>query len=196
MTRQDIIDESMSKFWNVRDEYKGKTLEELQTICRNDALPFAVCAVNITGDLNLGMMIRTASVFGAERFFIYGRHGYDRRSTVGAQNYIEIVKIGHIDRGTTELDYSELIPSLEDAGYTPIFIETGYDSLYGFDPAFDIPENTKPCLVFGNEGVGIPKEIIVEENAYSIPQRGVLRSLNVSSAATVAINYLSQLYTG
>jgi tRNA G18 (ribose-2'-O)-methylase SpoU len=89
MDRKEFIEQTRATYWNVHDDLKDKTLPELQKICKNDQLPFAVCALNVTGDLNLGMMMRTASLFGAERFIIYGRHNYDSRTTVGAQNYLE-----------------------------------------------------------------------------------------------------------
>jgi tRNA G18 (ribose-2'-O)-methylase SpoU len=209
MDRKEFIEQTRATYWNVHDDLKDKTLPELQKICKNDQLPFAVCALNVTGDLNLGMMMRTASLFGAERFIIYGRHNYDSRTTVGAQNYIEVVKSGSINHGELELDLSEFWHTMTDYCYLPIFFDNDGTSLYDFD--FNVidtfnewygmrPDGSqynqyKPCLVFGNEGMGIPEELKKDRYVLTIPQRGVLRSLNVSAAASIAINHFSQYYS-
>ena len=190
MNRAAIIEESISSYWNVRDEYKGLSLDELRNVCERDSLPFAVCAINVTGDLNLGVMVRTASLMGAERFIVYGKQRYDRRSTVGAQNYIDVVKAGSMDRsGTFTVDYSDFFPAMNRYGYEPIFVETGGESIYDFDFT---PNGLKPCLVFGNEGIGIDPQLMKGHRIVSIPQRGVLRSLNVCAAASIAIAHFAQ----
>ena len=208
MDRKEQIEQTKATYWNVRDELKDKTLPELQEICKNDQLPFAVCALNITGDLNLGIMLRTASLMGAERFIIYGRHNYDSRTTVGAQNYIDVVKSGSINLQERELELREFWTTMEDYRYVPIFFDTDGTSLYEFDfnviDEFNYWYNVwysvlnkqyRPCLVFGNEGMGIPEELKMGHYVLTIPQRGVLRSLNVSAAASIAISYFSQYYS-
>lgn len=197
--RETIIEENVSNHWNVRDDLKGKSLEELKAMQNASSLPFAVCAVNITGDLNLGIMMRTACVAGAERFIIYGKHGYDRRTTVGAHNYIDIVKAGSIDRGgTLEVDWSRFHDTLRNLDYYPVYLETNCQWIYEFDPFPDMRDyGLKPCLVFGNEGIGLPGAITCgARHMYSIPQRGVLRSLNVCAAASIAIEYVSHKLVG
>lgn len=193
MTRETLIEDAISNYWNVRDELKGKPLVELREAQDNATLPFAVCAINITGDLNLGMMMRTACLTGAERFIIYGKHGYDRRTTVGAHNYIYIVKAGSIDRGgSLEVNYDEFFSTMESFDYVPVFIETGGKPLNYFEPYWSIPKGKKPCLVFGNEGIGIDKTLLEGQTyVYTVPQRGVLRSYNVSSAAAIAMYHTS-----
>lgn len=196
MDRKELIEQTRATYWNVRDDLKDKTLPELQDICRDAILPFAVCALNVTGDLNLGIMMRTAALMGAEKFIIYGRHNYDSRTTVGAQNYIEVVKAGSINHNG-EIDYSQFWITLFERGYVPIFFDTGGQSLGTFDMkeiSLMRSRNWKPCLIFGNEGLGIPQELLNKELAplvLTIPQRGVLRSLNVSAAASIAIHHFS-----
>jgi len=46
----------------------------------------------------------------------------------------------------------------------------------------------EPCFVFGNEGGGIPEYLIEDLPQFHIPQRGVIRSLNVSSAAAMVMH--------
>ncbi len=171
--------------WNVRDELKGKTLEEINQ--QQPKYPFAVGVINVDGDLNIGMMLRTAVIFGASNFFIFGKKKFDKRSTVGAQNYIELVKA----------DIDNLEQELNNRYYFPVFIETGYETwdqntaqwLY-------LKESHRhhgtPCFVFGNEAEGISKELIGSNTAVSIYQPGVLRSLNVSAAAAIVMQRYSE----
>ena len=88
-----IIADTNSKMFNVGDSYKDNTLEVNQALCKMDRLPFSVGCINVTGDLNVGMMIRSACLLGAENFYIFGRKKFDARSTVGAENYINIKQI-------------------------------------------------------------------------------------------------------
>ena len=169
--------------YNVADEFKPYDLDEIREIAVSRQLPYAVALANITGDLNTGVIIRSACVLGAERVFIFGRKKYDRRSTVGAHHYIDI---SHFESADTEdiFDWSVALHTIRVNGYTPVLIEQGGKSLTTFRLA-DIPAPI--CLVFGAEDVGIPSNICAHELCFSIPQPGVLRSLNVSSAASIAM---------
>jgi len=191
--RKDIIDSTINNYWNVRDELRDLPKSEILEIANSSTLPFAVLVLNVTGELNLGMTMRTACLMGAELFIIYGLPKIDSRSTVGAHNWLNIKTVDARIPNSVELDYSKLFPLLSEMGYTPVFFDTGGVSINKVDMKTYI--NNKPCLIFGNEGLGIPKEVIGDNNVVTIPQRGVLRSLNISNAASIAIfhfsNYLS-----
>ena len=169
--------------YNVADEFKPYNFDEIREIAATRQLPYAVALANITGDLNTGVIIRSACVLGAERVFIFGRKKYDRRSTVGAHHYIDI---SHFEAEDAEdiFDWSVALHTIRVNGYTPVLIEQGGKSLATFRLA-DIPAPI--CLVFGAEDIGIPSNICAHELCFSIPQPGVLRSLNVSSAASIAM---------
>ena len=194
--KKTMINNTINNYWNVRDELKNLKREEIQEIAKEAILPFAVLALNVTGELNIGMMMRTACLMGAELFIIYGHPKIDCRSTVGAHNWLNIKIVDARIPDSIELDYTKLYPTLAELNYTPIFFDTGGISINNLDMKFTCT-NKKPCLIFGNEGLGIPKEVIQDHTIVTIPQRGVLRSLNVSNAASIAIfhfsNYLSQL---
>ena len=70
----------LTENYNVLDEYKNLSLEEIREIQSRSSLPFAICGFNIAGSLNIGMMIRTALLMGAEtiegghRFLCAGRN--------------------------------------------------------------------------------------------------------------------------
>ncbi|MFZ9885150.1 MAG: hypothetical protein ACO3ON_06810 [Ilumatobacteraceae bacterium] len=82
--------------FNVLSDLQHLSVDELRELAKSKQLPYAVALANITGDLNTGVMIRTACVLGAERVFLFGKKKYDRRSTVGAHNYIELA---HFESG-------------------------------------------------------------------------------------------------
>lgn len=195
---REIIADSMddSKFWNIHDSLKGLDLEKLKQVQDSQTLPFVVCILNLTGDLNTGMIIRTACIFGAKEIIIYGRRKYDKRSTVGSQNYVTITRIDGFNENDTSFDIDKFYKVMEEKNLLPIFVEQhgwpieamnwkGYASNL-------LKTGRTPCLVLGNESTGIPKEMLKDSShVISISQRGVLRSLNVSSAASIAIHQLS-----
>ena len=174
--------------WNVADEFKNMSLEEIQAIQRRESLPFAVGALNLTGGLNLGSIIRSAVIFGAEKFYIIGKRRYDRRSTVGAQNYINIE---YIEEDVTDTEGQKRILDKIGDDYNPIFIEQGGTDI----TSQEFQHWDRCCFIFGEEGTGIPTSMIdlARQNndtgrVLTIDQIGVLRSLNVSAAAAIVMH--------
>jgi tRNA G18 (ribose-2'-O)-methylase SpoU len=164
--------------FNVHDWLQGLTLDKIKDTQKKETLPYAVAALNVQGDLNLSNMIRSAVVFGAEKFYIIGKQRFDRRGCVGAQNYIEFVQLSE----DTALEFLM-------ENYMPALIEQGGSDLacanfYGW--------RKKPCLIFGSESRGLPETYLKTAAekylpTYSIDQIGVIRSLNVGSAAAIAM---------
>lgn len=174
--------------FNVIDAYKHLPVEEIKQIAEAHQLPFAVGLANITGDLNTGVIIRTACVFGAEKVFIFGRRKYDRRSTVGAHHYVDVVSHTTLNTPSESFDWSGMLHTIRVNGYTPVLIEQGGAPLQ----TLNVSLHTPICLVFGAEDTGIPQAVCDSEICYSIPQPGILRSLNVSTAAGIAIWHTAQ----
>jgi tRNA G18 (ribose-2'-O)-methylase SpoU len=132
------------------------------------------------------MMIRSAVIFGAETFYIIGRKRYDKRSTVGAYNYIDLKFITDDPEETPHLALNDILLK-----YDLAFIEQGGKDINSIH--FGKGKKDR-CFVFGSESNGIPKSMlkagIEDANAevFSIPQLGVLRSLNVSNAASIVMH--------
>jgi tRNA G18 (ribose-2'-O)-methylase SpoU len=202
-----IIEETNSKHYNVRDEYKDNTVEQNIAITRSEQRKFSVGCINITGELNVGMMLRSACLFGAENFYIFGRKKFDRRSTVGAEKYMNIVQYTfdapiHADEQLLielrKLNTTHRVLLCEQGGMT-----LGHDT-EGFYASNPRP----PLFLFGSESHGIPELILNQKldskydmgwyhefERISIPQRGVLRSFNVSSAmAIVCWDYCKEMF--
>lgn len=178
-------------FWNVHDRYKGLSVDELKKVQTEQSLPFAVCVLNLTGDLNTGMIVRTACTMGAQHVILYGRRKYDKRSTVGAQNYIPIDRIAGLTTDGETFAATPFRKMMTTLGYVPVFVEQGGTPVETIDWDNFVPAGGTPCLVFGNESHGIPPAMMEGELVVSISQRGVLRSLNVSAAASIVIHSLA-----
>ena len=190
-----IIADTASNHFNVRDEFKNNTYEQNVEICNKDRLPFSVGMINVTGELNIGMSLRSACLLGAENFYIFGRKKFDRRSTVGAEKYINIVQYVfddpiHADEQIHAqlklLNKDIVVCDHHKDAYTlgsPTPVESHYDR--------------NPVFIFGSESHGVP-QIIADDPAFykvSIPQRGVLRSFNVSAAmAIVCWDYIRETF--
>lgn len=168
--------------FNVADDFRHLSLPDLRILSATRALPYAVAMANVTGDLNMGVIVRSACILGAERVYMFGRRKYDRRSTVGAHHYIPIV---HVEMDWEDgIDWDAMLRALRVDGYTPVLIEQGGEPLYTWNVALT---PGRVCLVMGPERDGIPEDVVVNERCYSIPQPGILRSLNVSTAASIAM---------
>ena len=198
-----IIADTNSKHYNVGDLYKNHTLEQNRAICQVDRLPFSVGCINVSGELNIGMMIRSACLLGAENFYIFGRKKFDSRSTVGAENYINIVQYSYDDPMTADEHILAELRKLNKT-HSVILCEHGGYMLGENDFGWAYEERPSPVFIFGSESHGIPKLITdqVASDGYpeyeferiSIPQRGVLRSFNVSAAmAIVCWDYIREM---
>lgn len=194
-----IIKNTLSNHFNVRDEYKNNTVEENVEICKSDRLPFSVGMINVTGELNIGMSVRTASLLGADNFYIFGRRKFDKRSTVGAEKYINIVQHVYDDPINSDEDIFGALCNLQDTTHDIVLCEHGGHELGKFswyDVGIYPHEKYTPLFLFGSESHGIPEYISNKFfNKVSIPQRGVLRSFNVSAAMNIIVwDYIKEMH--
>lgn len=178
---------------NVHDRLKHLSVPELQQLSQDDRKPFHVCCFNLTGDLNVGTIIRTAHLLGAKSVIVFGRTRFDKRSLVGAANYIRVERVEGL---TTDLEFDANIfhKTMNDKKLIPIPCELNGKNLYTIDWKIQFQKiydyEMEPCLVLGNETYGLSEEIIkicltLGGFVVSIPQFGVIRSFNVSSAFSI-----------
>lgn len=178
--------------FNVQDKFKMVSFEELKDIQYKDTYPYSVAAFNFDGSLNLGVLIRTAVLFGARDFYIIGKKRYDRRSTVGAHNYINV---HHITYDSENDEIQEILTTLNK--YRIICIEqNGYDLLeYNIGNICEV--SWKPsCFVFGSESKGITKKLLSNSEIVSIPQIGIMRCLNVATCGAIVLHHISRKWKG
>lgn len=180
--------------FNVHDHLKHLTIPELQSISNSDRLDYSLCLLNLEYDLNIGNCIRTAHIMGCAKVFVFGKRRYDSRSTVGAHNYTNVIRIEVDDIEDRDCVAETFNNMVVDYLLYPIFIEKTKTSLpisyikstANYNPA------EQQCLVIGNEQKGIPEYIIDDNQCYHIEQRGVIRSLNAASAAAIAMYELTR----
>jgi tRNA G18 (ribose-2'-O)-methylase SpoU len=176
---------------NVHNHLKKLTVPELQEVSSQDRLPWHVCLLNVTGDLNIGTMIRTAHCLGAASVTIFGRRKYDKRGLVGSSNYIDMDLIDGM-KNDIELDYDKFHNMMYTKKFSPIFVEQGGIPLPEFDWKQSHNTDYETCIVMGNETNGIPNNILDGGfgKTVSIPQKGVIRSMNVSSAMAIVASHM------
>ena len=176
--------------FNVLDKFKTMTVDEIKSHADSDRLPYAVLCLNLEKDLNLGNVIRSGHIFGAERVFTIGWNKIDSRSMVGCQNYtnLEKIRVDVDDLDAVNLKISEIC---SDYDYEPVFVEYNDHSTSIKSKNFKRVCNKRPLFILGNEGKGVPQELMNiydNKNVFHIDQLGVMRSLNVSSAASVVLH--------
>lgn len=177
---------------NVHDNLKNKSVDEIKKYYFNNAIQAAIGMTHISGDFNLGNVIRSANFFGfKEAFYIGGSKQYDRRSTVGCHNYIPV----HFLR--TEEDFISSIRGY----YTLVSIENNIPkyadktvSVFQQD-VFALIRN--PLFLFGEEQKGI-SDFLLEQSAcvITVPAGGTVRSLNVGSCAAIVMAMYKKFYLG
>lgn len=188
---------------NVPDDLKHLSVPELQQITATKTFPFWVMMLNVLGDMNVATTIRSAHLMGAERCVVFGRRKIDNRGLVGAANYTPVDKIWAVNEDLT-LQTDVFVQYCESHAVVPVFVEQGGENMYELDWQHVhnscVAVNKKIMLVMGTERDGIPPDIMQAGTALggrvvSIPQRGVIRSHNLSMAfAMVATCMLRDLY--
>lgn len=177
--------------FNVRDDLVGLSVEDIQKKQLEACIPnLEVALFNISGDLNIGTIVRSCVLFGVSKVYTFGRRKLDRRSLVGAQNYISIerhdslVGDGLTINPKVFLDFSKRFKNV-------LLIELSETS----KPISEIPKppySDPTLIVFGSEASGIDKEILdaYKDSIFHIEQYGVMRSLNVATAAGIVLHTL------
>jgi tRNA G18 (ribose-2'-O)-methylase SpoU len=169
---------------NVHDNLKNLAVDEIKKHYVKNTLNAAVGCTHTSGDFNLGNVIRSANFFGfREVFYVGGKKGYDRRSTVGTHHYIPIqfYKTEEEFLAAIEGKYSLICVENNIPKYswktTSVFDKDAFNDLL-FPSLF----------LFGEEQVGISDTLL---NAcgtiLTIPSFGTVRSMNVGSCAAIVM---------
>ena len=175
-----MVHDPNSKFlgWqrNVIDEFKELSHEDIRDRLNERCNGFSVLMTHVEGDFNIGTVMRSANFFGAREFFYWGKKRFDRRSSVGVHHYTPL----HF------LDSLEDVRKIKDR-YTLVGLENnipGTISIRDYDWKLEMP----PCIVVGEEGGGIHREVLsMCDVLIEIPNFGSVRSINVGSAASLAM---------
>lgn len=170
--------------YNVHTPFQVHSPEQLKLISQKTALPVHLMLFNLDGNMNIAMSIRTAAVLGCSDVWVIGKRRYDARPEVGAKHYLNVHKLETIDMTTF----------FEEHNLQPVLVEQGGTCLEetNFKPFF----TKQVCFIMGSESHGIPPSILrtlKDAPRVSISQYGLIRSLNVSIAASIVLyEYLRQ----
>ena len=169
--------------YNVIDEFKGKTQDEIKDQLKSTRHPFAVLMEHWKGDFNIGTLIRNSNAFNANEVFYVGRKRYDRRGAVGTHHYIDL---NYID------DFEDLW-SLKDK-YTFVCLDNNIEGVVSMED-FEWPDNA--LMIFGEEGEGVTSEMLeLADHVVSIKQYGSVRSMNVGTTSGIAMYDYTRKYNG
>ena len=167
--------------YNVHNCFQEMPNDKVKIIAKKFQIPLAVMLLNLDGNMNIAVSIRTATAMGCSDVYIVGKRRYDARGTVGAKNYITIHRFAEIDP-TAFFQEHKLLPILVEQGGTPL-------DEFSFKPYIEESETWKPVIIMGSESHGIPQDWLHPRlgPCITIPQMGILRSLNVSVASSMVL---------
>lgn len=159
--------------FNVADQYKGMSVEEIKLAIKETANPFAVCMEHLIGDFNFGTVVRNANAFNAKEVFYVGDRKWDRRSAVGVHNYTDVKWLSTIE------DFKSLQEK---------YVIVGIDNVPGSVPLSSYQFVQDTLLVFGEEGVGLTLGMqTLCKDIVEIDMFGSVRSLNCGTASGIAM---------
>ncbi|MCQ2609606.1 MAG: 23S rRNA (guanosine(2251)-2'-O)-methyltransferase RlmB, partial [Lachnospiraceae bacterium] len=160
-------------------EYEYVEVEDILDYAKEkNEPPFIVILDEIEDPHNFGAIIRTCVCAGVHGIIIKNRNQVQVTKTVievssGATNYIKIARVVNISK------------TIEDLKEKNIFI---YATAMEGESIYKTNLKGSIALIVGNEGKGVSR--LVKENAdqvVSIPQTGLIDSLNASVACGVVI---------
>ena len=164
---------------NIVDPYKYWTNDAINAHLDGNRHQFGVLCCNFNSDFNIATVIRNNNAFLAKEVFIYGYKNWDRRGAVGAHLY-------------SRIHYLPDAKSLDQIGD---YVWVGVDNIDGAVTMDNYVWPTNALMCFGQENDGLRPEIIERcQNIVYIKQYGSVRSLNVGTAAGIAMyDYVSKM---
>lgn len=158
---------------NVTDEFKGVNITDIIERLDERGVELQIAVENTLRDYNMGTIVRTANAFGVRHIHVIGRRQWNKRGAMATDKYLHVHYHASVD------EFAEKM-----IGKTLVAIENNVDSISLLQAK--LLRNT--VLIFGQEGPGISPELLEKAaQVVHIEQLGSTRSLNVASAAAVAM---------
>jgi tRNA G18 (ribose-2'-O)-methylase SpoU len=168
---------------NVHDHMKEMSVEDIRDTYIHNSHDAAFAMQHVSGDFNLGNVVRSANFFGfREVFYIGGSKQYDRRSTVGTHHYIPLHFIRTEEEFLSTINGKYSLVAIENnvpkyAAKTVSIYEKPFSEL-----------KLPPLFLVGEEQLGLSEYMLDNvERIVTIPARGSVRSLNVGSCASIVM---------
>lgn len=150
--------------------------------------PLVVVLDNIRSQHNIGSAFRTADSFRVEKIYLCG--------ICATPPTAEIHKSALGAEFSVDWEYYketiDVVKRLKDEGFTIISVEQAENSTMLDN--FQLPENQKIALIYGNEVKGVEQAVVdASDICLEIPQYGTKHSLNVSVSIGITIWKISEL---
>lgn len=179
--KEDQIKKNSDFIYNLRDEFRDKSKEEIIKTLRETQFPAAVMMVNFEGDFNIGGVFRSGNCFNFSEMFYFGKKKRDKRSEVGVFNYSKIEYLDTFEKVLSLKNKYRFVALENNNGKSSSIIN------YKWEP--------NSLIVVGSESFGIAKEFIdICDDFVEIPMFGTCRSFNASVAASIAMYSYVQQY--
>ena len=135
---------------------------------------------SVASPFNVGSILRTAAALGVEQVWLAGssatpHHPALRKVSMGTERLLA----WHVDVSTVEA-----VAAARADGFRPV----AFELCLGAQPLHEAALDGDVCLVVGNEDKGLSSAALVAcDSAAYLPQPGKVGSLNVATAAGIAL---------
>ena len=161
---------------NVVDRYRYWRTEAIREDLAGRAHTLHVAIENVSQDLNIGSIVRSANAFNVGAVHIVGRRRWNKRGAMVTNRYLDV---RHHEHAPDLLDWAAA------EGYEAVAIDNGP----GVGPLEGAVLPERCLMVFGSEGAGVSDELRAAcSRVLRIGQYGSTRSINVAAAAAVAMH--------
>lgn len=162
---------------NVIDRYRYWSTEAIKAdLDARGRHGFHVAIENWEHDLNIGTIVRAANAFNAAAVHIIGKNRFNRRGALGTDKYQHVIM--HPDL--------ESLASYVDAEQLHLY---GVDNMPGSVRLEETVFAVNSMMLFGSESTGLTQQAVdMCPTLFSIAQFGTTRSLNASTAASIAMH--------
>ena len=176
------VSNSQKKYYpqigSIFPDHKKDTVELRRRAAATELIVVATLVEKVT---NTAGLCRSAEVFGAKKLVVPSmnvlRDSQFSTMSVTAEKWIDIEEV-HSDNLAAYLE------RIKKTGYTVVCLEQTHDSVLISD--YNFPEKT--CLVLGNEKCGVEAGFLpYTDVCVEIPQKGIIRSLNVHVSGAIAM---------
>lgn len=161
---------------NVVDRYRYWSMEAIRADLAARAHRLHIAIENVSQDLNIGSIVRSANAFNVTAVHVVGRRRWNKRGAMVTNRYMDV---------RHHADPEQLLAWAREAGYEVVAIDNGPGAT-----ALEGARLPADCLmVFGSESQGISPELLAgSDRLLRIGQYGSTRSINVAAAAAIAMH--------
>ena len=161
---------------NVVDRYRYWRTEAIREDLAGRAHTLHVAIENVSQDLNIGSIVRSANAFNVGAVHIVGRRRWNKRGAMVTNRYLDVRHHEHAP---------DLLAWAVAEHYEVVAVDNGP----GAEPLETASLPERCLMVFGSEGAGIsPALLDGAHRLLRIGQYGSTRSINVAAAAAVAMH--------